>query len=89
MQMKGVGIYFNYKKECQRNWQLCTAIIGLTMFLLMISSFLNTTSSILFVAGSILEDVVLVLQPTVFNILMYSLYQRFFALNSYLRWVEA
>lgn len=87
-QLAKIGIHFNYKRLYQHNWQWCIAVLALIMLMLIatVYTWLHTVPLIVFFT-CILQNAVLIWTSTIYNILLYSLYKRFSALNTFLRWV--
>lgn len=86
--MTAVGIQFNYKKVYRRNLHWCITIMGLSIILLIATLYIwlySTAHMICLLTACILQNFVFVHTTAIYNILLYSLYQRFSALNSYLR----
>lgn len=91
IQTAKIGINCDYKKDYQRNWQWCMAILGLYIFLTIGSACagVNTVQSkIYIVVAGVLENFVTVQISIRYSILLHSLYKRFFALNTFLRLVK-
>lgn len=91
MQMVEIGILSNYKREYQRNWQWCMAIMGLSILLLIANAYIYSThvsNKICLVAVFAIIHFALIQPSVVYSVLLYSLYKRFFALNSFLRLVK-
>lgn len=85
--MAKVGIDFNFKKSYRHNWQWCMTFVGVYIFLLIGAAYLWQLTMPLTVA-SVWENSVIFWIPVIYYILLYNLYKRFSALNSFLRFVE-
>lgn len=93
MQVAGVGIRFDYKKEHRRFWQYCTLAMMITIILIIVSykcySFRRSNHLIDMVEHftSVVPQNCSLIQISVsFHILLCSIYKRFAALNSVLRY---
>lgn len=91
--MADMGIHFNYKKEHRRFWQCCIIAMVITIALIIVSynccSFRASNhliDMIEYFTSYIPQNCSLVQISVSFLILLYSIYQRFAALNSILRW---